>query len=204
MLAAIAAALRNMASAAASAARWCWWAIDWTLHAPFRLLGGSRSAGSVPHPTYQPPAEDAAAEIAELVAKRGRARAVSGALPSDLEPRADGTDSVAATVHAYARAAPSERDRVSVAALSPDQQAWLFRLSTNDLQRMAQAGGLVCGRLARGVPGGALGVSPCKRRKQEPDVEIVEREPQAPVRLDFAPGFAARIDGMRPRRRRAA
>lgn len=203
MLAAIAFAMRAAASALAAVGTWCWWAVHWTAQLPFRLLGGG-SAGTVPHPAYQPPTEDAAAEIAELVAKRGRTRAVRGALPSDLEPRADGTDPISATVHAYARAAPSERDRVNLAALSPDQQAWIFRLSADDLQRMAQAGGLVCGRLARGVAGGALGVSPCKRREREADIELVEREPEAPVRMDYAPGFAARVDSMRPRRRHAA
>lgn len=204
MLAAIAAALRCMASAAATAARYCWLALDWTLHLPGRLLGGG-PAGTVPHPTYQPPAEDAAAEIADMVAKRGGARAVRGALPLDLEPRADGTDPISATVHAYARAAPSERGRIDFSSLSPDQYAWLARLTEIDLQRLAQAGGLVCGRLARRVAGGALGVAPCKQREPElDDVDLMEREPEAPAKLDYGPGFADRVRRHRPGVRRAA
>lgn len=205
MIAAIAAALRNIASGIATAARWCWWAVDWTLHAPFRLLGGGGSGGSVPHPTYEPPAENPTAEIRELVASRGRARAVTGALPSDLEPRADGTDPVAATVHSYAKVLPSERDRVSLAALSPDQLGWLLRQSADDLARMAQAGGLVCGRLARGIGGGALGVQPCRRREREfEDVDLTEQEPAEAPRLDYGPGFANGVRRHRPGLRRAA
>ncbi|MEF2550923.1 hypothetical protein VQ042_06020 [Aurantimonas sp. A2-1-M11] len=185
MLAAIAAAIRAAASAAAAAAaHWCWWAVTWTWSLPGRLLGGG-GGGSLPHPPAAPPMPDTAREIAAMVATRGRGRALPGALPSALDPSPDGTDPISATVHAYARAAPSDRRQVSLEALSPDQVSWLLRLRPEDLQRLAAAGGLVCGRLARGVAGGALGVPACRRR--EPDVERHKPEAEDPDT------FAARI-----------
>ncbi|BDA85495.1 hypothetical protein Sa4125_30370 [Aureimonas sp. SA4125] len=194
MLAAIAAALRNAASAVATGFRYCWWAIDWTIGLPGRLLGGG-SAGSIPHPTCQPPAGDPAAEIADMVANRGRTRAVRGALPLDLEPSPDGTDPVSATVYAYARATPTDRRQVSLEALSPDQVSWLLRLRPHDLDRLAAASGLVCGRLARGMGGGALGVEPCRRREPElSEAELAGREEPSTVE-----SFAERV-----RRRKGA
>lgn len=175
MLAAIFAAMRAAASAVATAAHWCWWATTWMWSLPGCLLGGG-GGGSLPHPPAAPPASDTAGEIAAMVAQRSRGRALPGALPLDLDPSPDGTDPVSATVHAYARATPGDRRQVSLEALSPDQISWLLRLRSEDLQHLAAAGGRVCGRLARGVSGGALGVPACRRR--EPDVERNEPEPE--------------------------
>lgn len=170
MLAAILNAARAFASTAAHLAvqgfRYAWWAVEWTWSLPGRMLGGG-GGGSLPMPPEPAPAPDTASEIAALVAKRSKTRALPGALPSDLEPRPDGTDPVSATIHAYARATPDNRRQVSLEALSPDQVSWILRLQPHDLDRLAAAGGLVCGRLARGLGGGALGVEPCRRREPE-------------------------------------
>ncbi|MBC6716539.1 hypothetical protein H9Q09_10010 [Aurantimonas sp. DM33-3] len=179
MLAAIAAALRAAASSLAAAGRWCWTALDWMASIPGRMLGGG--GGSLPMPPEPAPAPDTAKDIAALVAKRGRARELPGLLPSVLEPRPDGTDPVSAIVHAYARASATDRRQVDLSALSPDQVSWLLRLRPHDLNRLAAAGGLVCGRLARGMGGGALGVEPCRRREAEPSAEELagRKEPSA-------------------------
>jgi len=58
---------------------------------------------------------------------------------------------VSAIVHAHARASATDRRQVDLSALSPDQVSWLLRLRPHDLNRLAAAGGLVCGRLARVV-----------------------------------------------------
>lgn len=186
MLAAIVRAMRAAASALTAVAHWCWWAVEWTWSLRGRLLSGG-DGGSLPLPPPAPASasSDPTKEIAAMVAKRGRDRALPVALPSDLDPSPDGTDPVSSTVHAYARATPGDRRQVSLEALSPDQITWLLRLGPDDLQRLAAAGGLVCGRLARGVSGGALGVPACRRR--EPDVE--RHEPEA----EDAETFAARV-----------
>lgn len=187
MLAAILNAMRAFASAAASAAakglHWAWWAVEYTWSLPGRLLGGG-GGGSLPLPPAAPPAPNAASEIAAMVAKRSKGRALPGALPSDLDPSPDGTDPICATVHAYARASPSDRRLVDLSALSPDQVSWLLRLRPHDLERLAAAGGLVCGRLARGTGGGALGVEPCRRR--EPEVEMAREVDDRPDAMSFA------------------
>ena len=196
MLAAIAAALRAAASSLASAGRWCWWAVEWTVSLPGRMLGGG-GGGSLPLPPEPAPAPDTAKEIAAMVAKRGKGRALPGALPSDLEPRADGTDPVSATVHAYARATPNNRRQVSLEALSPDQVSWLLRLQPHDLDRLAAAGGLVCGRLARGFGGGALGVEPCRRREPELSAEELAGREEPSVVTAFADRVRRRKDAGR-------
>lgn len=192
MLAAILNAARAFASAAAHLAakglQWAWWTVEYVWSLPGRMLGGG-GGGSLPMPPETAPAPDTAGEIAALVAKRGRARALPGALPSDLEPSPDGTDPVSATVFAYARATPDNRRQVSLEALSPDQVSWLLRLQPHDLDRLAAAGGLVCGRLARGLGGGALGVEPCRRREPElSEAELAGREEPSVVE-----GFAERV-----------
>ncbi|WP_279482225.1 hypothetical protein [Aureimonas sp. SK2] len=201
MLAAIINAARAFASAAAHLAakglELAWWTVQWTWSLPGRMLGGGGGA-SIPLPPEPEPTPDTASEIAELVAKRGKGRALPGALPSDLEPRPDGTDPVSATVFAYARASATDRRQVSLEALSPDQVSWLLRLRPHDLDRLAAAGGLTCGRLARGLGGGALGVEPCRRREPElSEAELAGRE-----EVSVVEGFAERVrrrkgDGLR-------
>ena len=191
MLAALAAALRAAAAGLATVGRWGLWALDWAATLPGRVVGpffgGGGSAPPLPSRPAQAP--NTYAELAALVANRGKARALPGALPSDLEPRGDGTDPVSATVLAYAKARPADRAQVDLSALSPDQAAWLFRLQSHALERLAAAGGLVCGQLARGRAGGALSVDPCRRR--EPELsrkEMAEREfgDAVPVEETFA------------------
>ncbi|MEO9786800.1 MAG: hypothetical protein ABJF67_04220 [Aurantimonas coralicida] len=197
MLAAILSAMRAMASAAAHLAaqgfRYAWWAVEWTVSLPGRMLSGG-GGGSLPLPPDAAPPPDTAGEIAAMVAKRGKGRALPGALPCDLDPAPDGTDPVSATVHAYARASATARRQVSLEALSPDQVSWLLRLQPHDLDRLAAAGGLVCGRLARGLGGGALGVEPCRRREPE----LTEAEVSGREEVPVVEGFAERV-----RRRRA-
>lgn len=154
------------------------------------LFGNGGGGGSMPAPAPQQRERKVDDAIAALESRRNAEPAFEG---SSLANRRAGM--LGDIIHSFASASNDDRADIDLADLPPHIRDWLLALDEGDLQMMAKAGPLRCGRVASGKRSGIGQLADIERPRMEglPTQEEIIEAMQISALMNGRETFGERI-----------